>query len=62
MIVIYLSFHRVINLTVDPTNVAIPTSLIDQNDRVQLAFMFYIQISDSFLSKADLQLAVQVCS
>ena len=58
----YLSFHRVINLTVDPTNVAIPTSLIDQNDRGQLKFMFYIQISDSFLSKKDLQLAVQVCS
>lgn len=51
---------RVANLIVDPVNVAIPTSLIGRNSEGELIFTFYIQLSDSFLSKEDLQLAVQV--
>ena len=56
-----LSFHRVINIAVDPANVAIPTSLINQNDVGQLEFLFYIQVLNGFISIEDLQLAVQVC-
>ena len=40
---------------------AIPTSLIDQNDRGQLEFLFYVQVLDGFISIEDLQLAVKVC-
>ena len=56
-----LSLCRVINITVDPANVAIPTSLINQNDMGQLEFVFYVQVLNGFISIEDLQLAVQVC-
>ena len=52
--------YRVTDLKINPTNVAIPTSLIDENDQGQLVFTFYVQLSDSFLSRRDLQLAVKV--
>ena len=39
---------------------AIPTSLIDQNDKGQLEFLFYVQVVDGFISIEDLQLAVEV--
>ena len=55
-----LLIFRITDLKIDPTNVAIPTSLIYENDQGQLVFTFYVQLSDSFVSKRDLQLAVQV--
>ena len=51
--------HRIVNLQVDTTNVAIPISLIIQND-AQLILTFYVQIVDVFLIREDLQEAVQV--
>lgn len=52
--------YSVIDLEVEPLNIAIPTSLISQGkDGLQLTF--YVQLSDGFLSKEQLQLAVQAC-
>ena len=48
------------SILVIPVNVAIPTALIGTNDKRQLKFTFYVQLSNSFVSKEDLQLAVQV--
>lgn len=41
-------------------NVAIPTSMIGQDDEGKLRFTFYVQLSDGFLSKEQLQLALMV--
>ena len=42
------------------SNIAIPTSLITDNEESQLQFVFYVQNEDGFLSKDDLNMAVQV--
>ena len=55
-----LFYCRIIDLKVVPTSVAIPTALIGTNDLGQLTFTFYVQLPDSFVSKEDVQLAVQV--
>ena len=52
-------FYRVIGLQVGPSNIAIPISLISQDD-VQLTFTFYIQIMDVFLMRENLLEAVLV--
>jgi hypothetical protein len=54
------SSRTVVNLAVSPVNVAIPVSLITENDEGQLVFQFYIQLSSTFLSFEDLEFAVQV--
>ncbi len=41
-------------------NIAIPPSLIGENDEGQLQFTFYVQLPDGFISKALLELAVKV--
>ena len=51
---------RVANLKIDPSNVAIPLSSIDQDEKGQLEFVFYIQLEDSFLSREDLLMVVEV--
>ena len=48
------------NLKIDPSNVAIPLSSIDQDEKGQLEFVFYIQLEDSFLSREDLLMVVEV--
>ena len=55
------SFARVANLTVEPMNIAIPLSLIGENEEGQLMFTFYVQFPDGFISKELLELALQVC-
>ena len=52
-------FCRFTNLKVEPLNVAIPSSLIGQNEG-HLKFTFYVQFSDGFLSKKQLKIAVEV--
>jgi hypothetical protein len=54
------SSRTVVNLAVSPVNVAIPVSLITENDEGHLVFQFYIQLSSTFLSLEDLEFAVQV--
>lgn len=41
-------------------NIAIPTSLIVQDEEGQLKFTLYVQLSDGFLSKEQLQVAILV--
>ena len=48
------------NLTVLPSNIAIPTSQISENENGQLQIVFYVQIENSFLFEDQLQVAVQV--
>ena len=48
------------SLKVDPTNIAIPTSLITQDDEGQLQFTIYIQVTDGFLAKKQLESALMV--
>ena len=55
-----LLYCRLANVVVEPVNIAIPVSLIGQNDDGELMFTFYVQLSDSFLSKENIELAVQV--
>ena len=52
-------FFRIVNLQVSPSNIAIPPSLIGQED-AQLNFTFYVQIMDNYLTVEDLQEAMQV--
>lgn len=47
------------DLRIDPMNVAIPVSLIGEDERGQLRFTLYIQLSDGFLSKEHLHSAIQ---
>ena len=55
-----LILYRVTGLKVDPTNIAIPTSLIIEDEEGQLQFTTYIQLTDGFLSKKQLELALLV--
>ena len=48
------------DLRVDPMNIAIPVSLIGENERGHLRFTLYVQLSDGFLSREQLELAIQV--
>ena len=48
------------DLRVDPMNIAIPVSLIGENERGQLKFTLYVQLPDGFLSREQLELAIQV--
>ena len=48
------------DLKVESMNIAIPTSMIVQDDEGQLKFTFYVQLSEGFLSKEQLQLALLV--
>lgn len=41
-------------------NIAIPTSMVGQDNEGQLRFTLYVQLSDGFLSKEQLQLALIV--
>lgn len=54
------SLHRVVNLTIISSNIAIPTSLTSENEEGQLQLVFYIQLEGGFLSKEQLEMAVQV--
>lgn len=51
--------YRVVDLKIEPMNVAIPVALIGENDEGQLEFTFYVQLRDGFLSKVHLQQAVE---
>ena len=42
------------------SNVAIPTSLTSKNEEGELQFVFYVQLENGFLSKDNLEMAVQV--
>ena len=53
-------FHRVIDLKVDPTNIALPSSLVFEDDDKQLIFTVYVQVGEGFLSKDQLQPALMV--
>ena len=52
--------YSVSNLTVLPSNIAIPTSQISENENGQLQIVFYVQIENNFLFEDQLQVAVQV--
>ena len=52
--------NRVSNLTILPSNIAIPTSLIDENENGQLQIVFYVQTEEGFLFGYQLEMAVQV--
>ena len=52
-------FFRIVDLQVEPSNIAIPTSLITLED-AQLIFTVYVQIRDVFLVRDDLQKVLQV--
>lgn len=52
--------YRSADLKVEPMNIAIPVALIRQDDKGQLLFTFYVQLSEGFLSQMDLQQAVEV--
>lgn len=52
--------YRVSNLTILPSNIAIPTSLINENENGQLHIVFYVQIEEGFLLGDQLEMAVQV--
>ena len=52
--------YSVSNLTVLPSNIAIPTSQISENENGQLQIVFYVQIEKDFLLGDQLQVAVQV--
>ncbi len=52
---------RLSDLKIDATNVALPSSLIFEDDEGQLVFTFYVQVGDGFLSKEQLQPALLVC-
>ena len=55
-----LYVYRVLNLIILPSNIAIPTSLTIDNEESQLQFVFFVQLEDGFLSKNNLEVAVQV--
>ena len=55
-----LILYRVTGLKVVPMNIAIPTSLIIEDEEGQLQFTTYIQLTDGFLSKKQLELALMV--
>ena len=55
-----VNYNRVTGLKVDPTNIAIPTSLITEDGEGQLQFTVYIQVADGFLSKKQLEVALMV--
>ena len=52
--------YRVMDLKIEPANVAIPTSMIDQDENGQLKFTFYIQTSDGFLLREQIMSAFEV--
>ena len=56
----FIPMHSIMGLRINPMNVAIPVSLIGENGRGQLMFTLYVQLSDGFLSKEQLELAIQV--
>ena len=58
MIIIMLTYDRKTGLKIEPQNIAIPNSLINKVER-QLTFAFYVQTEDGFLSKVQLESAVQ---
>ena len=51
---------RVTTLTIGPANVALPASLINENERGELTITTYVQIGSSFLSKESLDFAIMV--
>ena len=52
--------YRESNLTILPSNIAIPTSLISENENGQLQIVFYVQTEEGFLLGDQLEMAVQV--
>ena len=46
------------DLKVDPTNIAIPSSLVRDDDEGQLLFTLYVQLAEGFLSKEQLEPAL----
>ena len=44
---------------IDPMNVAIPVSLIGEDKMGQLMFTLFIQVSNGYLSKEHLNMAIQ---
>lgn len=53
-------YNSVAGLKVNPANVAVPISLIIQKNESYFQFTLYIHLIDGFLSKQQLQLAVEV--
>ncbi len=53
-------FCSVDDLKVDSTNIALPSSLIFENEEGQLVFTLYIQFGDGFLSIEQLEPALMV--
>ena len=47
-------------LTIGPENIALPLSLIGQNDEGDLLFTTFVQINESFLLKEQLNSAIMV--
>lgn len=45
---------------VEPANIAIPTSLILEDNEGQLVFTLYVQLAEGFLSKEQLEPALMV--
>ena len=53
--------YSVTNLTVEPQDIAIPTSMIANNAAGRPVITFYVQLSSmSFLAASDLSMAIQV--
>lgn len=53
-------FFLSVSETINPMNVAIPVSLIGEDEMGQLKFTVFIQVSNGYLSKEHLNLATQV--
>ena len=51
---------RGVNLMVSSSSIAIPLSLTAINEYGQLVLVFYVQLEDGFLSKDQLEMAVEV--
>ena len=51
---------RVTALTIGPANVALPASLINENERGELTITTYVQIGSNFLTKESLDFAIMV--
>lgn len=56
-----LIIYRIAGVTVQPQNVAIPTSMITVNSDGRPVFSFYVQFdNDTFVSSAVVKIAIQV--
>lgn len=58
--VFYGVTYRDSNLNINPLHVTIPTTSISENNEGNLQFMFYVQHTNGFLFKDQLETAVLV--